>query len=213
MRMKVTNAISKLDFHKFRPLKKFITKITAVILIILVVSLLKKINFRQTNILLGIIKDNIQYEFSIRNDGKKIYGRIREIVGNSKEILNVFNPFDSDKYPSPIKGSVYKSYNKNSNLGIDIRAESDEEPLFIMEGIITDIVKKDKQGYFVTVKSDNIDFTYGYFLKVYLSKGDKVSSGEPIGILGTNIDGRRYLRFEAWVDDLPVDPLNYIEIK
>lgn len=213
MRRKLANKISNLDFHKIKPLKKFIAKFVVVAFLILVVSLLKKINFNQTNIFLGKIKASIQYEFSIKNDGKKIYEKILEVAGNSKKILNVFNTFDLDKYPSPIKGNIYKSYDENFNQGIDIRAVSDEEPFSITEGIVTDIVKKDKKGYFVTVKSDDIDFVYGYFSKVYLSKGDKVFPGDPLGVLGTNVDGYRYLRFETWVDDLSLDPLNYIEIK
>lgn len=214
MRTKTGGNTTKLNFKKPQYLKKFMFKSIAVICILSLTMFLKKFNFRQTNAILNVVKENIQYEFSLKDDGKKIFRKIQGFAMNSMEKIAVFNPMTKiDKYPSPIQGKVFKQYDKDTNQGIDIKATlSDEEPVSVTEGIVKNIEQKDKKGYYITVQNGNMDYVYGYLSKPYVSKGDSVSVGQPIGGLGTNVDGHKYLRFEIWIDGSSVDPLYYIDM-
>ena len=51
---------------------------------------------------------------------------------------------------------------------------------------------------------------YGYLVSVYVMEGQKVVQGTKIGSLGTNKDGNKYLHFEIWIDNRPVDPSNHV---
>ena len=69
-----------------------------------------------------------------------------------------------------------------------------------------------KKGYFVTIKNDNMDVVYGYLSKTYLEKGSTVEVSDIVGLLGTNKDGNQYLRIEIYIDGIPVDPSDYIDL-
>lgn len=201
------------NFDKYKYLKRFVFKIVAAIIILLSILLLKKLNFTSTNKLLYKIEKNIKYEFSFTKDGKRILNKTKEVLDSSVDALMVFNTTSKVKYESPIIGEVYKGYKKSVNNGIDIKSNGDGEVVSVSDGIIKDIKMNGNKGYFVTINMDNIDFIYGYLSSVNLSKGDSIESGEVIGSLGTNKDGSKYLRIEVWIDGIPVNPLDYIEIK
>lgn len=201
------------NFDKYKYLKRFVLKMLTAIIIVLSILLFKKLNFTLTNKLLYKIEENIKYEFSFIKDGKRIFYKTKEVLDSSVDSLMVFNTTSKVKYESPISGKVYKGYKKSVNNGIDIKSNGDEEAVSVSDGTIKDISMNGNKGYFVTINMDNIDFIYGYLSSVNLSKGDSIQSGEVIGSLGINKDGGKYLRLEVWIDGMPVNPLDYIEIK
>ncbi len=66
---------------------KLINKMIFVLVILLIVLLIKMMNTKTTDNIINIIKKNIYYEFSIKEDGKKIKDYLVKLVGNSKDTI------------------------------------------------------------------------------------------------------------------------------
>lgn len=213
MEIKTRSTTNKVNLDRTRYLKRFIFKSILVICILSLIFCLKKLNFKYTNTMLDVLKENIQYEFSFAHDGKKVLHMVKEFTEESLGKIAVFNPISKiDKYPSPIQGKVHRFYDKTTNKGLDIRAVDDDDPISIVNGTIKEIEISDKKGYYITIQNGDMDIIYGYLSRAYVSKGDSVSVGEPIGKLGTSADNHKYLRLEIWIDGVSVDPLDYIDI-
>jgi len=200
-------------------IKNLIYKSIFVLVLLLVLVLIKKLNFSSTKNVIQVIKSNINYEFNLVEDGKKVYKKAQTLLDDSLETIGVFSG-SKPKYVAPISGTLYKTFDKTvlidntkvKNGGIDINSNQEQEPIAIIKGIVTRIEKKDKKGYFVTIKNDEIDVVYGYLSKVNAIEGDAVEVGDQIGILGVNKDGKKYLRVEVYVDGVAVDPMDYINL-
>lgn len=213
MKTKIANTLKGLDLHKLKGLRRFFINSMTALSIILLTMLFKRIDFRQTNSLLNIIKVSTEYEFSFKDDGKRIFGRMQSLLEDSMETLSVYNPLRKEKLPLPVDGTLYRDYEKGISNGIDIRVIEDKEPISITNGIVSKVEQRDKKGYFITIQYENMEIVYGYFSQIHFTQGDKISTGEAIGILGTNKDGYKYLRFEIWKDGSSINPLNYIDMK
>lgn len=211
------NFNNKLYWQKFA--KVFLKKMLIALSILLILIFLKKINYNKTNDLLEIVQKNIEYEFNLITDGKKVYTRTVNFIDNSLDSIGVFKE-DSIKLNAPIPGTVYKKYGDEikvnneivKNSGLDIRSISEVDPKAIIDGTVSNIEFKGNKGYFVTLNKDNLEITYGYLSRVYVSEGGTVKEGDIIGLLGTNKDGNKYLRIELQIDKTPVNPMDYIDI-
>lgn len=205
--------------NKYNYFEKLIFKSIFVLIFLLILLLIKKVNLDGSNNLLEGLKKNLNYEFSLKEDGKKIYYKAKDIIDDSLESVGVFNS-ESIKYKSPLNGTIYKTFGQDiiineekiKNGGLDIKSVSEEDPKIVMSGVVTKVEKNGNKGYYVTIKKDNIEITYGYLSKAYVSEGSNVEVGDLIGLLGTNKDGNKYLRLEVYIDGIAVDPADYIEI-
>lgn len=205
--------------YRYKYLKSFIMKVLITIVAIIFLVLFKKTNFKPTNKVLEIIKHNIQYKVDIKKDSKRIYHNVERLVNKSIDSITVFNTNKVEKLLAPISGTLYKSYiidlddNINDNSGIDILADNNlENPKAIIEGKVKSVEIKGSKGYFVTIEGNDMELVYGYLSKSFVGKDEKVSIGDEIGIIGTNKDGLKYLRFEVYLKGKPVNPLDYIEL-
>lgn len=214
--------------HKFRVLKNFskrrlnfkrqANRIIVVLILLAFILILKKLNNNTSSKIIQIIDNSMQYEFSIKKDGKAILNYGKKILTIPEKTLSVLNIENTRKYNSPIDGSVHNPFgetkyldgSKSFNDGIDIIPKEDKEPVIIANGIVRKIEDKETKGYFVTVEHDELTTVYGYLVSIYLEEGEKVSEGSKVGTLGTNKDGNKYLHFETWIDNEPVNPLDYI---
>lgn len=195
----------------YRYIRKLAYKSIYVAGILFLVLILRQLNFKITNKFLLVIRESINYEFTMEKDGEKVIQKTKEVVDGSMDSLMVFNFMKKEKYGPPVEGEVYRIYDKSKNDGIDI-ISMEEEPQSISAGIVKEVQVKDKQGYFVTISHNKMEFIYGYLSKIYVSEGDTIEPGDLIGILGTNKDGNKYLRMEIKVDGILVDPLDYVDI-
>ena len=207
------------NIYRYKYVKSFAIKFIITLLTILFLFIFKKTNFKPTNKVLDIIKNNIMYNVDIKEDSKKIYYSVQNVIDKSIDSISVFNPNKAEKLLAPISGTLYKNYiinlddNIGDNTGIDILAQdNNEDPKAIIEGIVKSVEIKGGKGYFVTIKGNDIDLVYGYLSKSFVTKGDKVYMGDSIGTIGTNKDGLKYLRFEVYLNGKSVNPLDYIVI-
>ena len=51
---------------------------------------------------------------------------------------------------------------------------------------------------------------YGRCGNIEVKKGEKVRSGQKLGMVNTPAEGHPILHFQIWMDDKPVDPLERI---
>lgn len=211
MKNKIHRPIIKNRQNKKNYYMTLIYKSIVVLAILLALIIMKKINFKSTNNIIEGLRKNISYEFDIVDDGKKIYYKTQDIIDDSIKAIPVFNS-KNPKYISPITGLLNSKFIKGKNDGIVIQVDSELEPTAIVNGIVEEIEIVDKKGYFVTIKKDNIKAIYGYLAKAIVEEGNEVEVGDTIGILGTNKDGKKYLRFELQIDGVAVDPLDYIDL-
>lgn len=212
MKSKIVNSLDILLKISSQILKKSIRKGIIAIAILLFILLIKAINTKPTNLLLGTIKNSIYYEFSIVEDSKRIFNKGKDLLDSSQSVLEVFNLGGIHKYSTPIEGTLHRKFHKDTNKGIVIKADGENEPKAIADGIVKEVVLTKNKGYFVTIKSEDIEHIYGYLSKSYVVMGDIIESGEPIGFLGTNKDGHKYLRFEIIKNGEYKNPLNYIDL-
>lgn len=213
MKSQIINMLNILLINSSKILKKFAQKGAIVIGILLLILLLKTINIKPTNTLLDTARSTINYEFSIVDDSKRIFNKAKDLLDNSQKVLQVFNLGEVSKYPAPIYGSIYKTFNKDTNRGIDIKSDGEHEPRAMLDGIVKEVLQTDNKGYYVTIETEKFDYTYGYLSKTYVTHGDMVVQGDLIGYLGTNKDGYKYLKLEMIKDGKYINPENYIELQ
>lgn len=199
--------------------KRQLNKIIGVLIILILIFILKMINNRISSGIIQIIHNSVNYEFSMKKDGKIIINYGKKILMLPEKTLSVLNITNSTKYPPPIEGVIYNPFGETMyldgrttfNNGVDIIPEEEREPVSIEKGTVKSIEDRGSKGYFVTIEHENIVSVYGYLVSAYVKEGEKIEAGTKIGTLGTNKDGNKYLHFEIWVDNSPVDPLNYVE--
>ena len=213
MKTRVRRNINKVNLHTPKHIKKFINKSIFVIVFTLFILLLKRININPTNNLLGKINQGIGYEFHLVKDTKGYFEKFRNLLDNSSQALQVFNPIRTEKYPSPIEGVIKRNYIKGENTGVDIQSTKDEEPKAITDGIVKSVDFTENQGYFVTVKKKDMEIIYGYLSKPFVAVDEEIETDTSIGVLGTNQNQEKYLRLEIKLDGNYVNPTDYIEFK
>ncbi len=84
--------IKKIFFKQRLNYKKQINKLFYMLIILVLILILKKINNKLTSNVIQIINKGINYEFSIKEDGKKIldYSKgLLEFSGKTLEVLNI----------------------------------------------------------------------------------------------------------------------------
>lgn len=217
MKPKFKKHLRNPNIPRLKAFKPIFYKIIFSIGIIVCILVFKTLNFRTTTWILDKIKYNTEYEIDFRNSSRLAYKKAQNIIKDPENILTVFN-IDSksgskSKYPSPINGKISKEYERYKNEGLDIKSDDGKDPKVIIKGTVKDIYPKEKQGYFVIIESEDIQITYGYLSKVYVSTDDLVDVGTSIGSLGTDRNGNKYLKIQLKIDGTYRNPSEYIDFK
>ncbi|WP_077366951.1 murein hydrolase activator EnvC family protein [Anaerosalibacter sp. Marseille-P3206] len=202
--------------------KKLLNRIIIVLIILLIVVVFRKISSTFTDNVIRIIKNGTSYEFSIKEDGKKIIEGSKKILIVPEKVKKVFNIKGGNlDFAPPVEGNIYKPFGELSttrekkifNKGVDIIPSGDSTIFSVGDGIVTQVEDKNSLGYFVTIKYEDFEAVYGYLKKIYINKGDNVLKGQKIGSLGTNSEGgNRYLHFEIWKNGNPVNPVEIVKL-
>ncbi len=196
-----------------------LNQIIAVLIILVLLLILKRLNNNTSSNIIQIIDKGINYEFSVKKDGKIIWDYCKKLISLPEKALAVLNIKENDKYIPPIEGAIYSPFGEvkyldgstSFNNGVDVIPKEDKEPVSIDKGVVLKVEDKNTKGYFVTVQNETMSTVYGYLTKVYVKEGEKVEQGTKIGTLGTNKDGNKYLHFEIWIDESPVNPSDYVK--
>jgi len=207
-------------FKKRLNYKKQLNRIICVLAILVLLLLLKRLNNSISSNIIEIIDNSLNYKVNIKEDGKRVLDYGKKLFQLPEKALSVLNiGGDSSKYVEPIEGAIYNPFGEvkyldgssKFNNGVDIIPRDQKEPIAIDNGTVLSIEDKGTKGYYITIKHEKFITVYGYLIEVYVKTGDEVSQGTKLGSLGTNKDGNKYLHFEIWEGEKPVNPSNYVK--
>lgn len=141
---------------------------------------------------------------------RRLEEEIQTRTDNDEKSTRTFSSF---YLVDPIKGKVSQKFNPQTHPAIDIVAKKDEPILACLEGVVVHASYNDKDGWVIMIKHpSDLTSVYKHCSKVLKEKGDFVSAGDPIGIVGSsgsNSSGP-HLHFELWNSNGPVNPLDYL---
>jgi murein DD-endopeptidase MepM/ murein hydrolase activator NlpD len=96
------------------------------------------------------------------------------------------------------------------HAGVDLRARNDTV-FAVMNGLTKSVGYDDFLGINIRLEHDSLETVYGHLSRVFVSPGQPVEAGEPIGITG--VTGRvtgEHLHFSVRFKGRYVDPLEFI---
>lgn len=102
-----------------RWLKSVFYKSIFVICVLILVFSFTKINTNPTNKLIKTIKTNINYEFHVKNDSIRVYGKAKDMLNSTIESIPVFNT--REKLDSPIMGTIFRGFDAKIETADGIR--------------------------------------------------------------------------------------------
>jgi septal ring factor EnvC (AmiA/AmiB activator) len=131
-------------------------------------------------------------------------------------------PFKGD-LDWPASGKVVGSFGRQVDLrfhtsvvsnGVRIAAAAATPVTAIHEGTVAYAEPFPGFGTLVIIDHGAVAFSlYGYLADVDVTPGTHVSRGQPVGSVGTALDGTAALYFELRIDGKPVDPLQWLKRK
>lgn len=98
------------------------------------------------------------------------------------------------------------------HYGIDLAAQSGDDILCFADGTVTEVGQNDTMGKYIRVShEDGFATLYAHCGTVYVSKGQPVSAGEKLGLVGATgkVTGPN-LHFELTKDGVYVNPAFYL---
>ena len=118
-------------------------------------------------------------------------------------------------WQKPTRGKVVRSFNPNlpGHKGIQIAGNMNQTVNSANNGIVAYAGQGSGGfGQLVMIKhANNVYTAYGYLSSISVREGQKVSSGQQIGTMGTSPDGRSVLHFEVRVNGNPINPSRYVK--
>lgn len=126
-------------------------------------------------------------------------GRLPKPVGGSFKIIA---PYGRQSRP----GSEGVAYD---NTGIDVETSRNAQAKAIYEGVVSGVYKADGFSHVVLVKHGNYYTVYANLNSVSVQPGQKISTGQTIGTIGTDGD-RTILHFEIWKERTRMNPSDWI---
>ncbi|GAA5094835.1 peptidoglycan DD-metalloendopeptidase family protein [Wohlfahrtiimonas larvae] len=114
----------------------------------------------------------------------------------------------------PTQGQVIRSFNPNlpGHKGIQIAGNFNQPVNSANNGVVVYAGQGSGGfGQLVMVKhANNVYTAYGYLSSVTVREGQKVSSSQQIGTMGTSPEGKNILHFEVRVNGNPINPTRYV---
>ncbi|MBO4434618.1 MAG: peptidoglycan DD-metalloendopeptidase family protein [Bacteroidales bacterium] len=179
-------------------------------------------------LLAGIEKDRARWERSIRDKNKQITALNREIAeairrasessGSRPVDVALSADFASNKgrLPWPARGAVVEPFGQNQhpvyqnvtmpfNNGITMAVAEGTVAKAVFGGTVTRVAVIPGFNQCVLVQHGNYFTLYSKLKSVNVSKGDRVETGQAIGVVET-VDGESRLHFELWEGRSPQNP-------
>lgn len=140
------------------------------------------------------------------------------VLSRKQEQIQPDNNLPSELFLlEPLVGVVSQKFDyENQHFGVDIVTKENEPVLASLNGVVVYSSYIEADGWVLVINHPNDIVTiYKHCNKLLRSLGDKVSSGDPVALVGntgTNSTGV-HLHFELWSANKPVDPLKYLSFK
>jgi len=127
------------------------------------------------------------------------------------------------KLPYPLKGNYkitgyfgvhhHKEFSKveTKNNGIDIETTSGNEARAVFNGVVSRVFTFPGYNNSIIIRHGNYLTLYSNIDQVYVKQGDKVSTGQSLGKIYTDVKGNSaLLHFEIWKEQTKLDPMAWI---
>lgn len=105
---------------------------------------------------------------------------------------------------------VYKNLALPPNNGVDIALSSGTDVKAVFDGKVSQVIVMPGYNQCVLVEHGNYFTFYCKLKSVSVKAGDKVSTGQVIGVVDT-INGNTQLHFEIWQNTKPQNPENWLK--
>tara|TARA_B100000900_G_scaffold169869_1_gene144264 strand:+ start:1275 stop:2465 length:1191 start_codon:yes stop_codon:yes gene_type:complete len=144
-----------------------------------------------------------------------------ELTKEAKLISKNFNA-NKGKLPSPvIRGNVVLGFGKQphpivktttiQSNGVRIRTSIDVEARTIFEGEVYSIIKSKNNTHIILIQHGNFFTVYKNISSIYVKKGDKLNTKDPIGKIATDpLNGQTILSFSIFNNGVPQNPRLWI---
>ena len=116
----------------------------------------------------------------------------------------------ASKFSMPVNGKIIRGYAKKKNEGIDIAAAAGTAVKSAADGSVA-VVTVDTKGTAIVVirHADNLLTVYGGVANAKVKKGDKVTRGQSIAVIGAGDPA--FLHFEIRNGADSLDPMTYLQ--
>ena len=143
------------------------------------------------------------------------------LTEEAKLISKNFNA-NKGKLPSPVsRGNVILRFGKQphpivktttiQSNGVRIRTSSDIKARSIFDGIVYSIIVSKNNTHTILIQHGNFFTVYKNLSEIYVSKGDKLFTKDPIGKIATDpINGQTVLSFSIFNNGVPQNPKLWI---
>ena len=143
------------------------------------------------------------------------------LTEEAKLISKNFNA-NKGKLPSPVsRGNVILGFGKQphpivktttiQSNGVRIRTSSDIKARSIFDGIVYSIIVSKNNTHTILIQHGNFFTVYKNLSEIYVSKGDKLFTKDPIGKIATDpINGQTVLSFSIFNNGVPQNPKLWI---
>jgi septal ring factor EnvC (AmiA/AmiB activator) len=150
-------------------------------------------------------------------------GKSYTLTPEEKQLSSSFSA-NKGRLPWPVdRGVVSETYGihqhpvlkkvKTKNNGVTIATAQNGEARCVFDGVVVSVSTISATNKAVIVKHGEYFTVYSNLDKVYVSKGDKVTTKETIGRIHTTLDGQTELQFQVWKGKTILNPSYWIKGK
>ncbi len=194
---------------------RFVNAMILVVVLLLSLSILSMVNTPISE----VINEKLHTVFSSEwLDLSKAKDRVVSFIDQGAAIVTggqvVKTNNDEILLSQPVNGQVITDFNTSIKArNIEIQTQKDEEVLACIDGEITNIIASSYGGSRVILQSgDNVTIAYDGIKTSFVKVGDEVNKENIIGVMDT-LEDENILGFEVWIDNTPVNPLEYMNIE
>ncbi len=160
-------------------------------------------------------------EEEMRKQKEKEGGKGYQLTPEAKALSSKFES-NRGKLPWPLqKGVITEEYGEHwhpilkqvkvNNNGINISTETGEQARAVFDGEVTGVIVLPGSGKAIMVRHGEYLSVYSNLKEVFVQKGDKVETKEPIGSLLTDPSkGKTEIHFEVWKGQETMNPTTWL---
>jgi septal ring factor EnvC (AmiA/AmiB activator) len=99
---------------------------------------------------------------------------------------------------------------KTNNNGVDIQTSAGNDVKVVYDGIVQSVVSIPGANMIVAVQHGDYFTVYSKLSNVNVSTGQKIHSGQKIGVVATDNDGTSEINFQVWKNFDKINPENWL---